>query len=161
MKAFLRLCDLVEEVIGAFMLCLMLLITVLNVISRFVLHASFSFADEITTYSFVLLSLLGTAIAAKRREHLGLTILIDRASFRTRKVLLVAGFAIASAFSAALFYYGILMVRNQILLGQITAAMQWPEWIYGAFVPAGAFFVTVRFIQATITEAMKQEGGEQ
>lgn len=161
MKAFLRLCDLVEEVIGAFMLCLMLLITVLNVISRFVLHASFSFADEITTYSFVLLSLLGTAIAAKRREHLGLTILIDRASFRTRKVLLVAGFAIASAFSAALFYYGILMVRNQILLGQITAAMQWPEWIYGAFVPAGAFFVTIRFIQATITEAMKQEGGEQ
>ena len=38
-------------------------------------------------------------------------------------------------------------------LGQVTPTMQWPEWIFGTFIPLGAFFVTIRFIQATIEEA--------
>ena len=160
MKIFLKLCSWIEEIVAAVMLCMMLGITVVNVASRFLFHASFSFADEITTYSFVLVSLLGSAIAAKRREHLGLTILTSSVSFRVRKRMLVFGFAIASVFGAALFYYGILMVRNQIRLGQITAAMQWPEWIFGSFVPIGAAFVTIRFVQATIEEAVRKEEKE-
>ena len=35
----------------------------------------------------------------------------------------------------------------------VTAAMQWPEWIYATFVPFGAVFITIRFAQATIEEA--------
>ena len=31
--------------------------------------------------------------------------------------------------------------------------MQWPEWIFGAFIPFGAVFLTIRFAQATIEEA--------
>ena len=45
-----------------------------------------------------------------------------------------------------------LMVINQYNLGMETSAMQWPEWIYATFVPFGAFFITIRFIQATIQE---------
>ena len=30
--------------------------------------------------------------------------------------------------------------------------MQWPEWIYGCFVPFGAFFMTLRFAQVTLEE---------
>ena len=53
-------------------------------------------------------------------------------------------------FSAAVFYYGVLMVMNQYNLGMVTAAMQWPEWIYATFVPFGAFFITIRFAQAKV-----------
>lgn len=28
--------------------------------------------------------------------------------------------------------------------------MQWPEWIFGAFVPIGSFFVLIRFLQILI-----------
>ena len=37
--------------------------------------------------------------------------------------------------------------------------MQWPEWIFGAFVPVGAVFLTVRFIQVLIRE-IKSNGEE-
>lgn len=153
MKKILKICDWIEEGLAAIALIVMTVITFVNVIARYLFSASLSFSDEVTTYLFVLLSLLGTAIAAKRRAHLGLTILTDIVNPKVRKVLLLIGYGIAVIFSAAIFYYGILMVKNQILLGQTTPAMQWPEWIYGSFVPFGAFFVVIRFFQAFVEEA--------
>ena len=152
MKSILKVLDRIEEVLAAAALVVMTALTFANVVSRHLLNTSLSFSEEITTYLFVLVSLLGTAIAAKRKAHLGLTAVPDLAGPRTRKVLLSLGYGIGTIFCAAIFYYGILMVRNQIMLGQVTAAMQWPEWIYGSFVPFGAFFATVRFLQVFIEE---------
>ena len=61
-----KILDNIEEVLCAICLSIMTIITFINVIARYVLSASLSFTDEITTYLFVLLSLLGSAIAAKR-----------------------------------------------------------------------------------------------
>ena len=141
----MKFLDKIEEYICAVCTVVMTLLVFANVLSRYVLHMSLSFSDEI--------SMMGTAIATKRRAHLGLTILTDAGPARLRKILLVIGFAIGTAFSAALCYYGIHMVLNQMKLGQVTPTMQWPEWIFGTFIPLGAFFVTIRFIQATIEEA--------
>lgn len=68
------------------------------------------------------------------------------------KVLKIIGYFVAVLFTGAIFYYGILMVRNQRILGQVTAGMQWPEWIFGSFVPIGAFFAAIRFLQVLIEE---------
>lgn len=148
----MKLFDKIEEIAAIVCLSVMTLLTFANVISRYVFSASFSFSEEITTYLFVLLSLLGTAIAAKRRAHLGLTIITDVVSPKVRKVLHVIGWIFAAAFMALIFWYGIQMVLSQIRLGQVTANMQWPEWIFGSFVPIGAFFALVRFIQVLIEE---------
>ena len=95
---------------------------------------------------------MGTAIAAKRQAHLGLSIVTDRVSPKVRRGMLIFAYALATVFSAAVLVYGILMVRSEYVLGQVTAAMQWPEWIYGCFVPFGAIFMTIRFAQITLQE---------
>ncbi|MDO4261168.1 MAG: TRAP transporter small permease [Eubacteriales bacterium] len=153
MKVF----DWIEEGICAVCMVVMTGLTFANVVSRHVFSASFSFSEEITTYLFVLLSLMGTAIAAKRRAHLGLTVVTDLVDPKIRRIMLLIGYVLAVAFSAAILWFGVLMVKNQIMLGQRTAAMQWPEWIYGSFVPFGAFFVTVRFLQALVEEVKGKE----
>ncbi len=150
----------IEEVLCAVCLSVMTIIAFVNVVSRYIFSASLSFTDEITTYLFVLLSLLGSAIAAKRGAHLGLTILIDVVSPTVRKILKIIGFVFAVIFSGSIFYYGIFMVQSQIKRGQVTAGMQWPEWIFGSFVPIGAFFLTVRFIQVLIYEIKNKEDYE-
>ena len=149
----MKILDKIEEYICAVCTVVMTLLVFANVLSRYVLHMSLSFSDEITTNLFILLSMMGAAIATKRRAHLGLTILTDAVSPKARKILLTLGFAIGTVFCAALFWYGIEMVRLQIILGQVTPTMQWPEWIFGAFIPFGAVFLTIRFAQATIEEA--------
>ncbi len=148
----MKILDWIEELLCILCTAVMTVLVFANVVSRYVLHSSLSFSDEITTYLFILLSMMGTAIATKRRAHLGLSILTDAVSPKARKALTVTGFAIATLFSAALLYYGILMVINQYRLAMVTPAMQWPEWIYGTFIPFGAFFITVRFAQATWQE---------
>ncbi|MCP1111335.1 C4-dicarboxylate transporter DctQ subunit [Lachnospiraceae bacterium PF1-21] len=142
----------IEEIIAATCLIVMTILTFSNVVARYVFSASFSFSEEITTYLFVLLSLLGTAIAAKRGAHLGLSIITDAVSPQVRKILHCIGFFIATIFCLAIFWYGIGMVANQRMLGQVTAGMQWPEWIFGSFVPIGAFFATIRFGEVLIKE---------
>lgn len=154
-----KILDNIEEVLCAICLSIMTIITFINVIARYVLSASLSFTDEITTYLFVLLSLLGSAIAAKRGAHLGLTVILDVVNPFVQKVLKIIGYVFAVIFSGTVCYYGIFMVQRQFARGQVTAGMQWPEWIFGAFVPIGAFFLTVRFIQVLIKE-IKSNGEE-
>ena len=71
----LKVLDWFEEIICVLCTIVMTVLVFANVISRYLLHSSLSFSEEITTYLFVLLSMMGTAIAAKRRAHLGLSII--------------------------------------------------------------------------------------
>ena len=73
----MKILDKIEEYICAACTLVMTLLVFANVLSRYVLHMSLSFSDEITTNLFILLSMMGAAIATKRRAHLGLTILTD------------------------------------------------------------------------------------
>ena len=148
----MKILNKIEEGICILCLIAMTALVFANVFSRYVLHLSLSFSEEITTNLFVLLSMMGTAIAARRRAHLGLSILTDAVSPKLRRALLVFGFGLATVFSFAVFFYGIKMVRNEYILGQVTPSMQWPEWVYGCFVPFGAFFMTLRFAQVTLEE---------
>ncbi len=143
----MKLFDRIEEYLSAVCLAGMTLLAFANILARYVFKASFSFSEEITTYLFVLLSLMGAAIAAKRGAHLGFTLVLDMMPPPVRKLLRAAGYLFAVAFCLLLFHYGVLMTVSQYQRNQITIGMQWPEWIFGAFVPFGAFFVTVRFAQ--------------
>lgn len=143
MKAIL---SRIEEVLCVIALVIMTVLTFTNVVARYVFSASFSFSEEITTYLFVLLSLLGSAVAARRKAHLGFTALIDIVPENVRRIFHAISFLLATLFSSALFVFGMKMVYSQMSRGQVTAGMQWPEWIFGAFVPLGAFFITLEFL---------------
>ncbi len=146
----MRLFDKIEEYLSALCLVVMTGLTFANICARYIFAASFSFSEEITTYLFVLLSLMGAAIAAKRGAHLGFTLVSDMVSPALQKAMKAIGYSFAVAFCGLLFYYGVIMTISQYQRRQITAGMQWPEWIFGALVPFGAFFVTVRFLQLLI-----------
>lgn len=156
MKAIL---SRIEEVLCVIALVIMTVLTFANVIARYVFSASFSFSEEITTYLFVLLSLLGSAVAARRKAHLGFTALIDIVPGNVRRIFHAISFLLATLFSSALFVFGMKMVYSQMSRGQVTAGMQWPEWIFGAFVPLGAFFITLEFLFLLINVLKGDEEG--
>lgn len=129
-----------------------------NVIGRYVLHSSISFTEEITTALFVLLCTLGTAIAAKHGAHLGLGLITDQLPARAKAVAAFAGNVLAAVLSALLIYTGVFMVQNQYNLKQLSITLQWPEWIYGTFIPIGGTFMLVRFCQAAYRSLKVKEG---
>ena len=147
-----------EDIICAICMIIMTSLTFANVIARYVFSASFSFSEEITTYLFVMLSLIGSAAAARRKAHLGFTAILDLLPKGLQRAIQTMSYALATFFSAALFWYGISMVQSQIFHGQVTAGMQWPEWIFGSFVPLGAFFITIEFLFLLIDTVSGKEG---
>jgi C4-dicarboxylate transporter DctQ subunit len=138
-------------------LVIMTVITFANVISRYILHASWSFTEEITTNIFVLCSLLGAAVAARDGAHLGLSALTDFIPKKYQKFVILITVICAIIFCYFLIRYGISMVASQMEAKQQTPALGWPEWVFGLSIPVGGFAILVRYIQVGIKAFKKEE----
>lgn len=143
----MKLLNDLEERICAITMAIMLLITFANVVSRYVLHYSIAFTEEITTNLFVLLCTMGVAIAAKRGSHLGLSLIPDSLSDKKKAVLVGVTNIISGIFGLVLLYTGTLMVIHQKSIQAMSICLQCPSWIYGLSLPVGAFFIILRFGQ--------------
>lgn len=74
MKKFL---NTFEDSFCAIILLIMLILTFINVIARYIILASMPFVEELTCVGLMILSILGAATAAKRQAHLGLSVITD------------------------------------------------------------------------------------
>ena len=70
----------IEKFVSCACVSIMAVLVFSNVIARFLFKHSLAVSDEMSTYLFVLMSFMGTAIAARRRAHLGLSIITDHVS---------------------------------------------------------------------------------
>ncbi len=145
-----KIIDNIEEIICVIALSVMTILTFTNVVTRYVFNFSMNFAEEISTYLFVLLSLFGASIAAKRGAHLGFTLLADHVPPVVARAFEFISAVAGIVFAGVIFYYGILMTITQYNRGQLSLGVQIPEWIYGSFVPLGAFFLLMRFIELLV-----------
>lgn len=146
-----------EKFVACASVSVMAVLVFVNVIARFVFNSPLAVADEMSCYLFVLMSFMGTAIAARRKAHLGLTIVTDKLSPAAARKVQVLMYLIAAVFCLLIVVFGVEMVMSQYTLGQETATMQWPEWIYGLFVPVGAAFALLAFLSVAIKTAKGEE----
>ena len=140
----------IEKFVACVAVSIMAVLVFVNDIARYVFGDSLAVSDELSTYLFVLMSFMGTAIAARRKAHLGLSIVTDRVSPRARMIINEVMYAISALFCLLIVIFGVQMVISQYQMGQETATMQWPEWIYGSFVPIGAAFAMLAFLQTMV-----------
>ena len=146
-----------EKFVACASVSVMAILVFVNVIARFVFNSPLAVADEMSCYLFVLMSFMGTAIAARRKAHLGLTIVTDKLSPAAARKVQVLMYLIAALFCLLIVVFGVEMVMSQYTLGQETATMQWPEWIYGLFVPVGAAFALLAFLSVAVKTAKGEE----
>ena len=84
-----------------------------QVVFRYFLNDPLTWSDELARYLFVWCAFLGWVIAARRRSHLAIGSLPQRASKRVRAFLALFAAAAAIAFAAVLAFYGTrIAVRN-------------------------------------------------
>ena len=140
----------IEEKASIIIYIVMLVITFSNVIGRYCLHASISFTEEITTNLFVLLSVIGTAIAARDRAHLGLGAITELLPKKAQTVLAGIADFLGGIFGIVLLVTGASMVQNQIAINAKTTTLMWPAWVIGIFLSIGGAFITIRFFQNII-----------
>ena len=53
------------------------------------------------------------------------------------------------------------MTMTQFQRGQLSLGVQIPEWIYGSFVPLGAFFLLLRFVELLIQALQNKDAARE
>ena len=97
---------MVEKLILVLATILIVVLTVGNVLSRKLLHQSWSFTEELVVAVFVLITLMAAALAARDGELVNLSLIPDRLSVKGQKVLLTINTVLSVAFTSVLFKYG-------------------------------------------------------
>lgn len=150
MKVYKKIMDFIaglEKWVLVFSTILILVLTVGNVLSRKVLHRSWSFTEELVVAVFVLITLLAAALACREGELVSLPLLTDRLPKKSRKLVMVIITVLSLVFTLILFKYGLDKVLTQLENGKRTYVLNWPEWIFWSFVPIGAGCMALHFVE--------------
>lgn len=153
MKVYKKIMDVLasaEKLILAASTLLILVLTVGNVFSRKVIHRSWSFTEELVVAVFVLITLMAAALASREGELVSLTLVTDRLPKKTKKPMVILVTVLSVVFTVILFRYGMDKVLTQLANGKRTYVLNWPEWIFWSFVPIGAVFMILHFVEYCI-----------
>lgn len=136
-----------EEVLGGFMLAVMVTVAFVNVIIRYCTSFSFAWTEELTINFFVWVVLLGTARAFREGTNLRMNIVYDACPKSMRLVLNLVSIAICLTFFAALGIMGVYEVMDEFDLEVVSEALELPVWLYTCGVPLLSALVIFRILQ--------------
>lgn len=154
----------IDEKISSMVLLFMLALAFVNVVARYIFKASLSYTEEITTMLLVLISALGSGIAAKKKAHLGLSALTDLLPGKYQRYVTFYTNVLGAFVGLILLYTGVMMSVNEYRLEQISIGLQVPTWIYCSFVPVGAAAMTFHFVRVAFKALFnegKDDGGDE
>lgn len=141
----------ITEIILVTVLSAMAGVVFLQVIFRYLLNFPLFWTEEFARYCLVWSSLLGSAVAVKRGQHIAVTILIERMPPALRRVLTIVALLAVAAILAVILWGGIQLVA--ITRAQISPALRISMSVPYLAVPVGAALMllhTMGFILETI-----------
>lgn len=159
-KNFMNAVVKVENAVLAAMMVVILVLTFANVVGRFVLNHSLAFADELVVALFVLVSLVGAALAAREDGGLvGLSLLSEQLKGKTRMVQKLVANVLSVIYCLVLLYQGIVRTATDFSQNTFTFVLHWPRWIFWAFIPVSAVFLVLHLIENSFdfVEARKED----
>jgi TRAP-type C4-dicarboxylate transport system permease small subunit len=140
--------DNMEEAAGVVLLFVMSLLAFANVITRYFIHYSFAFTEEIEVACLVWLSMLGAAAGFRRGIHLGFDLLALKFPSLGKNVLYPLGALLTIVTVSIVIYFSFFQMKDEIMLGVFTEALSIPQWIYTLALPVGGCLVILRIIEA-------------
>ena len=152
----------VERQLINLMLGFDVLLTIANVISRYIVHQSWSFTEEIVVALLVLMSLIGAALCAREKGGLiNMTILTSRLSMKRQLQLEILTTVLLIVLGVIMVYFGAVKCIQQATTNQLTTSLQIPSWIYSAFVPAGGVLLILHALERIMDCIYELKGEEE
>ena len=133
-------------VIVSFMV--IVLVTFVNVVSRYTFQASLAFSEEITINLLVVMTMMGAVVGIRLGAHLGFTYLVENAKAKTRRSLIIIGTVFIVIFLAVLLFWGSEMMIHQAIRGRATPSLGIPQWLFTLSIPLAGLLGILRSVQA-------------
>lgn len=138
-----RLVDGTFEAVTAFLIVGMVVLTLLQVITRYGLNAGFEWTEELARMDLIYLTFFGSVVALRRREHLRIETLVNTLPARSRRIILVTVDVASIAVLAFVVWQGVPLLRR--FWGLQSAALGWPTTFFYLPVVFGCLVMMIYF----------------
>jgi TRAP-type C4-dicarboxylate transport system permease small subunit len=135
-----------ERGVLAFLMAALCLITMANVVVRYLTNASFAFTEEISVSLMVVMTLVGAATAFCRDKHIAIVFLVDRFRARTQARFALFALAASAVMFALLAWYGGRMAWDDYRFEVTSPALGVPQWLYTVWLPVISLLIVVRLV---------------
>jgi TRAP-type C4-dicarboxylate transport system permease small subunit len=149
-----------EERIAVAALALLLVITLANVVTRYVIDESFAWTEELSVFLMVVLALAGASAVGRSDRHIRIEFFLysrdaqgKETPRRTLKLFGAAATTICFTLMAGLF---LRWVADQFQYSETSMGLGVPLWWYGASIPPLSLAIAVR--SATVFWRTWREG---
>ena len=122
MRQIRKLLNMILNVLAGGSFIVMTVLTCWQVFTRYVLENPSSWSEELVSYLFAWMALLGASLVVGERGHMNIPLLVEKVSLPTRKVLCVFAELVAALFAAVILVYGGMEITN-LAMGQMTSSL--------------------------------------
>ncbi|MBQ5806603.1 MAG: TRAP transporter small permease [Lachnospiraceae bacterium] len=116
---------------GSFIL--MTLLTCWQVFTRYILGRPSSWSEELVSYLFAWMALLGASLVVGERGHMNIPLLVEKSAPNVRMGLSILAEVIAALFAGIILVFGGIQITN-LAMAQMTSALG---------VPVGVFYIVL------------------
>ena len=102
-----------EDICLVAMFAAMIAAIFLQIIMRFVFNNSLSWSEELGKFIFVWISWLGISIGERRREHIRITLIVDKLSVKWQKIFEIIANILLLGILFVTLYYAVILVKSQ------------------------------------------------
>lgn len=122
MKKLRKVLNSILNVIAGGSFLAMVGLTCWQVFTRYFLKNPSSWSEELVSYLFAWMALLGASIVVGERGHMNIPILVDRMGIKAKKFFAVFAEIIAFLFSGIILVYGGMQITT-LAMGQMTSSL--------------------------------------
>ncbi|WP_342405669.1 TRAP transporter small permease [Brevibacillus sp. FSL K6-2834] len=157
MKALSDLISTVEKYLAIVLMFAMAVIVALAVVFRYVLNAPLSWAGEVSIFLLIWSSFIGGSLGLKYKSQAAVTIVLEYATAKVKKMAGIAGHILMLVFLAVMLYYSYTWVLSPGVAFQKSTAILLPMWIPFSAVPVGLTFAAIHLLSNLIDLIREEE----
>jgi TRAP-type C4-dicarboxylate transport system permease small subunit len=162
MKQVRRFLNCSLDILAGASFLAMVLLTCWQVFTRYILQNPSSWSEELVSYLFAWMSLLGASLVVGERGHMNIPIVVERMSDRWRKVFAIFAELVALAFAGVILIFGGIQITS-LAMGQMTSSLGLPIGVFYVILPISGFINIIYTILnivdiATDSELVEREG---
>jgi len=158
MKNVLKRLNNIEEYLLAFLLPFMCVVIFVATFVRFTNLFIITWAEELARYCMIWILFVGISAAAKKGEHFCVTAFILFMPPKLQRALIVVRMILMTGFTLFVTRFCIVILKNQMMMGQITPSLKWPMWLMYTAVLAGCVAMTIRYVVHGVLEFRGNKG---
>jgi TRAP-type C4-dicarboxylate transport system permease small subunit len=140
----------IEEVLGVACMAVLTLITLANVLTRYLSDESFAWTEEISVFLIVVMTLAGAAGVALRDRHIRIEYFYDAGSAARRRTLRVLAAAATALLFVAMAVLFAVTVHGEISWGETSMGLGVPRWWFTIAIPPLCLAIAARAAQAGV-----------